>query len=151
MKQHVTWLRRAASPSMLLSVTLGMCGPSLAADPGRLFYTPEQRAQLEAARTRNVTQVKPSVPTLVAHDVAPPTVRFDGMVVRSDGKNTRWVNGQPQAGASSVAGLKPGQIRSEGKVYEPYQVLRPSPATPVVEEPAPEAGGAHPTNPQSRP
>jgi hypothetical protein len=28
------------------------------ADPGRLFYTPVQRAQLEAARARNVTQIR---------------------------------------------------------------------------------------------
>ncbi|HWR78358.1 MAG TPA: hypothetical protein VN283_14240 [Thiobacillus sp.] len=100
--------------------------------PGRLFYTPEQRAQLEAARDRNVTQVRQSAP-----DVAPPPLRFDGMVIRSDGTRTRWVNGQPQVGASGVAGLKPGQIRADGKVYEPYQVLRPSPAAPVAEEPTP--------------
>jgi len=100
--------------------------------PGRLFYTPAQRAQLEAARARNVTQVRQAVP-----DVAPPPVRFDGVVIRSDGKTTRWINGQPQAGASGVAGLKPGQIRADGKVYEPYQVLRPSPAAPVAEEPTP--------------
>jgi hypothetical protein len=25
-----------------------------------------------------------------------------------------------------VKGLKPGQIRADGKVYEPYQVLRPA-------------------------
>ena len=150
MNPHIAWLRRVASLSTLLLATLGVCGTSLAADPGRLFFTPEQRAQLEAARARNVTQVKPAAPTRVAPEVAPTTVRFDGMVARSDGKNTRWVNGQSQAGASGVTGLKPGQIRADGKVYEPYQVLRPNPATAVVEEPASEAG-AHPTNPQSRP
>jgi hypothetical protein len=36
-----------------------------------------------------------------------------------------------------VAGLKPGQIRADGKVYEPYQVLRPGSAAPVAEEPTP--------------
>ncbi|MBT9589637.1 MAG: hypothetical protein IV089_01765 [Thiobacillus sp.] len=90
--------------------------------PGRLFYTPAQRAQLEAARARNVTQVRQAGPA-----VGPPPVRFDGMVIRSDGKTTRWVDGQPQVGASGVTGLKPGQIRADGKVYEPYQVLRPNP------------------------
>jgi len=121
----------------IFSVSLCLCGSGFAAAsspdlPGRLFYTPAQRAQLEAARARNVTQVRQAVP-----DVAPPPVRFDGMVIRSDGKTTRWINGQPQAGASGVAGLKPGQIRADGKVYEPYQVLRPSPAAPVAEEPTP--------------
>jgi hypothetical protein len=36
-----------------------------------------------------------------------------------------------------VAGLKPGQIRAGGKVYEPYQVLRPGPGPTITEEPAP--------------
>jgi len=150
MKQRVIWTGRVDHKLVLLLTAAAVSGTCLAADPGRLFYTPEQRAQLEAARARNVTQVKPVAPTRVAPEVAPTTVRFDGMVVRSDGKNTRWVNGQPQTGASGVAGLKPGQIRAEGNVYEPYQVLRPSPAAPVAEKAAPEAG-AHPANPQSRP
>jgi hypothetical protein len=139
MNQHAIWLNRFASMPILLLATLGMWGESLAAtptDPGRLFYTPAQRAQLEAARARNVTQTsganKPD-----ASDSTPPPLRYDGMVIRSDGKSTRWVNGQPQIGASGTAGLKPGQIRADGKVYEPYQVLRPSPAAPVAEEPTP--------------
>jgi hypothetical protein len=130
MNQHLAWIRRAAAVPMLLLATLGVCGTSLAADPGRLFYTPAQRAQLEAARTRNVIQVRPA-----GAAVNPRPVRFDGMVARSDGKGTSWVNGQPQVGASGVAGLKPGQIRADGKVYEPYQVLRPSPT--AAEEPTP--------------
>jgi hypothetical protein len=101
--------------------------------PGRLFYTPDQRDQLESARTYNITQLagknKGGSP-----DGAPAPLRFDGMVIRSDGKTTRWVDGRPQAGASGVAGLKPGQIRADGRVYEPYQVLRPRPAAPA--EPA---------------
>jgi hypothetical protein len=100
----------------------GGCLANPVSDPGRLFYTPEQRAQLEAARGRNVTQTKQAPPT-----VTPAPLRFDGMVIRSDGKATSWVNGQPQVGATGVKGLKPGQIQAGGKVYEPYQLLRPSP------------------------
>jgi hypothetical protein len=121
----------------IFSVSLCLCGSGFAAppDPGRLFYTPAQRAQLEAARARNITQLKPGSP-----ESGPPPQRFDGIVVRSDGSTTRWVNGQPQAGAAGVAGLKPGQIRADGRVYEPYQVLRPrspEPASPDTKEPAP--------------
>jgi hypothetical protein len=101
--------------------------------PGRLFYTPDQRAQLEAARARNVTQVKQATPDAGA----PPPIRYDGVLLRSDGKTTRWVDGQSQLDASGVAGLKPGQIRADDRVYEPYQVLRPGPAAPVAEEPTP--------------
>jgi hypothetical protein len=110
----------------------GTCLASPATDPGRLFYTPEQRAQLEAARKGNVTQTKEASPT-----IAPALQRFDGMVIRSDGKSTSWVNGQPQVGATGVKGLKPGQIQADGKVYEPYQVLRPSPEKATSEEAKP--------------
>jgi hypothetical protein len=110
----------------------GACLASPATDPGRLFYTPEQRAQLEAARDRNVTQTRQASPT-----VSPAPLRFDGMVIRSDGKSTSWVNGRPQVGASGVKGLKPGQIQADGKVYEPYQVLRSSPEKTSSEEAKP--------------
>ncbi len=104
----------------LLLATLGAGNASLAADLGRLFYTPAQRAQLEAARARNVTQASPAA-AAIAHPQ-----RFDGVVIRSDGASTSWINGRPQTGVSGATGLKPGQVRSDGKVYEPYQVLRPA-------------------------
>lgn len=135
MNRHTAWLKRFAHLPVLLLAMLGTWDESLAAvttDPGRLFYTPEQRAQLEAARARNVTQVRQTGPA-----VGRAAVRFDGIVIRSDGTRTRWVNGQPQIGTSGVAGLKPGQIRADGKVYEPYQVLRPSPAPAIAKEPTP--------------
>jgi len=124
-----------ACPILFFAVFLCLCGSGFAAQdlPGRLFYTPDQRDQLEAARARNVTQVRQATPDAGT----PPPIRYDGVVIRSDGKTTRWVDGQPQLDASGVAGLKPGQIRADGRVYEPYQVLRPSPAAPVAEKPAP--------------
>lgn len=133
MNQHVARLARAARIPVLMLATLGVCGTSLAADPGRLFYTPEQRTQLEAARARNVTQLRQAAPDAGA----PPPIRYDGVVIRSDGKTTRWVDGKAQVGASTVPGLKPGQIRANGRVYEPYQVLRPSPGPAIAEEPIP--------------
>ncbi|MBI1282930.1 MAG: hypothetical protein GC183_01165 [Thiobacillus sp.] len=109
----------------MLSLCAGGTSLASATELGRLFYTPAQRAQLESARTHNVTQVarqpEPS---------APPPLRYDGVLMRSDGPTTRWVDGKAQAGAAGVADLKPGQIRAGDKVYEPYQVVRPSPASP---------------------
>ena len=117
---------------------MGMGNASLAApaDLGRLFYTPAQRAQLESARGHNTTARS----SQSNRGSADGPVRYDGMVLRSDGKTTRWVDGKPQLDESGVSGLKPGQVRADGKVYEPYQVLRPvspSPAAPAVEEPTP--------------
>ena len=62
MNQHDAWRVRATPMPLLLLAMLSVCGASLAADPGRLFYTPDQRAQLEAARARNVTQVGRAAP-----------------------------------------------------------------------------------------
>ncbi len=135
MNRYTAWLQRLAPLPAFLLATLGVWGQSLAApstEPGRLFYTPAQRAQLEAARTRNVTQVKQASST-----AAPAPVRFDGMVIRSDGSSTRWVNGRPQLSTSGVSGLKPGQVRADGKVYEPYQVLRPGTEPALAKEPTP--------------
>jgi hypothetical protein len=119
-------LRRCmASGLAMLSLCAGGTCLASPAELGRLFYTPAQRAQLESARTHNVTQVtsqpKPS---------SPPPLRYDGILMRSDGPTTRWVDGKVQAGPAGVAGLKPGQIRAGDKVYEPYQVMRPAAASP---------------------
>lgn len=105
----------------LLASGQACAADTAAADPGRLFYTPAQRAQLEAARTHRSTPGSRS-----GTDGDAPPLRYDGVVIRSDGKTTRWVNGRPQLDASGVAGMKPGQVRAGSKVYEPYQVLRPA-------------------------
>jgi hypothetical protein len=114
----------------LFLIAFGASGECLAADPGRLFYTPAERAQLEAARAGHVTSSRQAAPR------GAQPLRFDGVVIRSDGRSVSWVDGQLRAGASAMAGLKPGQLRADGKVYEPYQVLRPRPARTTHEEPA---------------
>lgn len=121
-------------------------GPAMAAIsqdltiPGRLFYTPTQRAMLNDARVRkqtdppNTSAAAPSLP-------APAPVSFDGVITRSDGVATHWVNGRPQVGRSSdkVRNLKPGQTRASQKVYESYQIRQPDSAriTPSVSVPPP--------------
>lgn len=127
----ITW--RVFMMGWLIPLSL-LASPASQAEPielGRLFYTPAQRAQLESARARNLTQrASPKQPQAIR---APAPLRFDGVVIRSDGKSTRWVDGKAEVGASSVTGLKPGQIRANGKVYEPYQVLRPQLSSPTAE------------------
>lgn len=118
---------------VMLPMRPGLAEPG---EVGRLFYTPAQRIQLEDARARRVTRL--GDPSKSAVPVATPAPRrFDGIVIRSDGEATRWVNGQPEVGPSSVSGLKPGQIRANGKVYEPYQIIRPLPPEPQTKETAP--------------
>jgi hypothetical protein len=108
------------------------CGSAVAvqqtadAIPGRLFYTPQQRAMLGNARTHKITRSQQSNSAGHAPAHSAP-LSFDGAITRSDGSVTYWVDGRPYAGAPSagIRGLKPGQIRANNKVYEPYQLLRP--------------------------
>lgn len=106
-----------------------------ATELGRLFYTPAQRDQLNAARARHAQP--PAARGDTASDMPPAPVRYDGLVTRSDGKTIRWVDGKAQIGAAGVSDLKPGQVRANGQVYEPYQVLRPQLVEPPVKEGAP--------------
>jgi hypothetical protein len=108
---------------------------------GRLFFTPEQRAVLDARRRARV----PDTPTVSV--VASPTTRVDGFVRRSGAPSTVWVNGEPlgEQGAEApriVRGsvdprvsipidggvrfsLKPGQVLDRGS-GEVRDVLGPN-------------------------
>jgi len=114
----------------LLVIGLLICLPVKAQDLGRLFFTPEQRAALDARRKARVPDKPAAAPLLFS-----PTTRLDGYVRRSDGRSTVWVNGAsvddaaPRAdGRVSVgvgdsrarARLKPGEIldRSSGEVTD---------------------------------
>ena len=111
----------------LLLMTAQAC---LGQELGRLFFTPEERAALDARRRARV----PDKPAAAA--VASPTTKLDGYVTRSRGPSTVWVNGEPlpegsadaprigrsQEGRVSVpvgeggrrAGLKPGEVIDRG-------------------------------------
>lgn len=116
-----------------LFLVLGCMAASAAAqEVGRLFFTPEQRAALDARRKARVPD-KPSAPAVIS-----PTTRLDGYVKRSGGRSTVWVNGETlpeaapeapriqtgQAGEPRVAvpvgeggervELKPGEVLDRG-------------------------------------
>ena len=85
-------------------------GPAVAAEPlGRLFFTTAQRASLDVARSQK------SRATLSAEkeDAAPEVVTYGGMVRRSDGKTTVWINNRAMHdnerpdGATMVGRVKP--------------------------------------------
>jgi hypothetical protein len=79
--------------------------PCAAEHMGRLFFTPEQRAALDARRKARV----PDKPAAVV--VASPTTRLDGFVKRSTGPSTVWVNGEPLAeGSGEAPRIGPGSI-----------------------------------------
>jgi hypothetical protein len=91
---------------------------------GRLFYSQTERTGLEHARQHRVTEREASLPKL-----GDSPLTFNGLVIRSDGQNTRWINGRPVSGfvrAPAYKGhaLKPGQTVANGKIYEPHQIIR---------------------------
>ena len=72
---------------------LSMTDAASAAELGRMFFTPAQRATLDNARKQNIrveigneSEQQPATPTV------PQNVRLNGMIRRSDGKNTIWLN-----------------------------------------------------------
>jgi len=66
---------------------LGAAQSASAQALGRLFFTPEQRAALDARRKARL----PDKPVAAAPS---PTTRIDGYVQRSGGRSTVWVNGE---------------------------------------------------------
>ena len=70
--------------------------------PGRLFMTPAERAHLDnlrAAQPQRVEARAPGETQQAIIDIPPPPppepFTMNGMVVRSSGPNTVWVDGQP--------------------------------------------------------
>lgn len=114
----------------ITATALAPAAPSTPTLPGRLFYSPAQRTMLNEARVRQVTEL-PKVSSSVSESAVAPAlpapVSFDGVITRSDGTATHWINGRPHVGKSSadVQNLKPGQTRAAQKVYEPYQIRQP--------------------------
>jgi hypothetical protein len=70
-------------------LALLITGSAFPQEIGRLFFTPEQRAALDARRKARVPD------KAAATVVASPTTRVDGYVQRSTGPSTVWVNGEP--------------------------------------------------------
>ncbi len=91
---------------LLTHVTLSHAAE--AAPLGRLFMTPEARLALEHQRQLKFQATQ-------TPDGAP--LRLDGVVVRSSGKATVWINGQPQTANAAdlpretIGGLAAGEIR----------------------------------------
>jgi hypothetical protein len=97
--------------SLLVGVMLvAAAGAAAAQGLGRLFFTPQQRAELDARRKARV----PDKPAAVAVAESPST-RLDGYVKRSNGKSTVWVNGDPVplGKTSADARIYPSRSRTD--------------------------------------
>ncbi len=88
------FLFRRYSPLVLLMLTvMSLTGmPSFAAEPpGRFFFTPEQRVQLDIARKQ---KSRVTLASEIEENAAPVAeiLTLGGSVRRSDGKSTVWLN-----------------------------------------------------------
>ena len=97
--------------ALLLAAALPV--PVAAQELGRLFFTPERREALDRQRQFNLPERRE-----IPED---PTLTIDGVVTRSSGKRTVWINGvaQDDAHADSGVAVTPGRA-NPGKV-----VVRP--------------------------
>ena len=81
---------RTIVAATILAVALLAAQRAGAQELGRLFFTPEQRAALDARRKARVPDKPAAVPQVEA-----PVTRVNGAVRRAGGNSTVWVNGQP--------------------------------------------------------
>lgn len=117
---------------------------------GRLFYTPEQRVLLDTAR-----RTMPMNPSGADEAPAAPDLSLKGIVTRSDGQRSIWVNGRIERSR-----VRPGsQERNQVKLTLPGGEVKLKvgqtidPATGQVTEnyrrPAPEPALAKPVPPKA--
>ena len=98
---------------LLLAALALPLAPAQAQELGRLFFTPDQRAALDARRKARVPD-KPAAATVVS-----PTTRLDGYVQRSNGPSTVWVNGEGLLETSPEAPRIGANRRDDGRVSVP--------------------------------
>ncbi len=146
-------------PALFVLAFAACAGTGHAAEPlGRLFFTPAQRSALDAGK--QLDRPKQAGPAVRG----PRSVTVNGIVTRSDGESTVWINGAP-AGASrrgaapvaatpsgtasarvrvldSNARLRVGQTldRRTGKISEAYESRRATSAPAVPAPPSPTSG-----------
>ena len=75
---------------LIALVLLSLAAPAAAADElGRLFFTPEQRQDLDRRRASNRAEEE-------APQIREGPLILDGRVQRSSGRTTTWINGAPE-------------------------------------------------------
>ena len=103
--------RRPQAARLLCALLLAAAlpAPAAAQELGRLFFTPERREALDRQRQFNLPERRE-----IPED---PTLTIDGVVTRSSGKRTVWINGVAQNDGRTDSGLavapsrtNPGQI-----------------------------------------
>lgn len=110
-------MRRQLFLACLLAAALhASAGAAEPAEPlGRLFFTPAQRAALDAARAQRARGALATKSEEEAQPV-PEVITYGGMIRRSDGRTTIWINNRAlEEGAAGVAEIT-GRARPDGSL-----------------------------------
>jgi hypothetical protein len=86
--------------------------PAAADELGRLFFTPQQRQELDRRRASNIQEKEVVIES---------SVTVNGHVARSSGKTTTWVNGVPQYDTHS--GRDPARVHLQDGTLKIGQTL----------------------------
>ena len=86
--RHVKLARRLFAVTFLLGVATGQAAAQQ--NLGRLFFTEQQRQDLDRRRQANIQETAVVVESFVT---------VNGQVSRSSGRSTTWINGVPQDNA----------------------------------------------------
>lgn len=114
------------APLVALIVLMAGAGTAAGADFGRMFFTPSQRAALDTFRKLNIQR---AIVTEEDRDkdlvIAPPPsgperMSVGGIVRRSDGKNSVWINNRAvEAGQPGGVNVVPGKNDNRVKLTAP--------------------------------
>lgn len=96
----------------LLAALAGGSGVAGAQDAlGRLFFTPAQRAQIDETRRRPAAPEPAPEAASAPAPLPPQSLSVDGIVRRSDGQATVWVNRKPTAAPEQAGAVRIGPVR----------------------------------------
>jgi hypothetical protein len=144
---------------------------------GRLFFTPAQRGSLDVARSQRTRATVATEKTDEERAPLPEVITYGGVVQRSDGKTTVWINNRAMhdkaaaEGAPAVSRVRPDGAVSlrvpqsdrsvdlkvgqsveivSGSIEESYarRATAPKPEPPAPSRPAAEAKSAKPASPE---
>ncbi|MGH8681128.1 MAG: hypothetical protein ACREVP_06425 [Burkholderiales bacterium] len=104
---------RSALTALCTAASLALPVPALADDLGRLFFTPQERQELDRRRASNIVDREaPAVESLVT---------VNGQVTRSGGKTTTWINGV--AHDDTYRGRDPARVGVQGRSVKVGETL----------------------------
>jgi len=104
--ERLVRVARSAFAALCVASSIALPVPAVADELGRLFFTPQERQELDRRRASNIVErgEAPAVESLVT---------VNGQVTRSSGKTTTWINGV--AHDDTYQGRDPARVAVQGR------------------------------------